>query len=401
MSEEKSAQDVAQAPAPSITYFRLRLDLYINSIPFIRPSREVSLAHTHLQRAFMWLGKAQGAAGSESPYKESFNHKAAAIEPIADHTDTSLLNNLWYLPEYGTHTARVKSLRSLIAEHLKEFKPFSKAPNPFNDDYAEYLKQSRLAAEEASLWLGWELARIKKEIDNPPSASVAHHPSPGIRITSLMAKEKFEDRRLEGNINVACKFQDGSVRYWQTTKEEVVQHIVDIVAAYAEDDYTLTLRQLHYQFVKSNWIVNHDTAYKKLGTILDDCHRNSESVYLGRWSWLKDSRHISGCLFLPSRRRSWEPGRHCKLANFMAKRKIISQRQRREGADVLYKYTCRCKWKRGKATEVRVGDKRIMVKVYRFEENAAKFDPATFSIRNVGPKWVFFCWIPITRLKYL
>lgn len=86
-----------------------------------------------------------------------------------------------------------------------------------------------------------------------------------------MAKEKFEDRRLEGNINVACKFQDGSVRYWQTTKEEVVQHIVDIVAAYAEDDYTLTLRQLHYQFVKSNWIVNHDTAYKKLGTILDDC----------------------------------------------------------------------------------------------------------------------------------
>jgi hypothetical protein len=27
-----------------------------------------------------------------------------------------------------------------------------------------------------------------------------------------MAKEKFEDRRLEGNINVACKFQDGTVR---------------------------------------------------------------------------------------------------------------------------------------------------------------------------------------------
>lgn len=86
-----------------------------------------------------------------------------------------------------------------------------------------------------------------------------------------MAREKFEDRRLTGNINVACKFQDGTIRYWQTTKEEVVQHIIDIVAAYAEDDYILTLRQLHYQFVKSNWIVNHDTAYKKLGTILDDC----------------------------------------------------------------------------------------------------------------------------------
>jgi hypothetical protein len=86
-----------------------------------------------------------------------------------------------------------------------------------------------------------------------------------------MAREKFDDRRLVGNINVACKFQDGTVKYWQTTKEEVVQHIIDILADYAEDDYIITLRQLHYQFVKSNWIINHDTAYKKLGTILDDC----------------------------------------------------------------------------------------------------------------------------------
>lgn len=180
MSEEKSAQDVAQAPAPSITDFRLRLDLYINSIPFIRPSREVSLAHTHLQRAFMWLGKAQGAAGSESPYKESFNHKTPAIEPTADHTPTSLMNALWDMPEYGSHTARVKSLRSLIAEHLKEFKPFSKAPNPFNDDYAEYLKQSRLAAEEASMWLGWELANIKKQqewIASGQPAGASPHPA--------------------------------------------------------------------------------------------------------------------------------------------------------------------------------------------------------------------------------
>lgn len=86
-----------------------------------------------------------------------------------------------------------------------------------------------------------------------------------------MAREKFEERRLTGNINVACKYEGGVTRYWQTTKEEVVEHIIDIVNEYAEDDYTLTLRQLHYQFVKSNWIINHDTAYKKLGTILDDC----------------------------------------------------------------------------------------------------------------------------------
>lgn len=84
-------------------------------------------------------------------------------------------------------------------------------------------------------------------------------------------REAFEDRKLHGNINIANRFDDGSVRYWTTTKEEVVKHIVQVVTQYAKLGYSLTLRQLHYQFVKSNWIVNHQTSYKKLGTILDDC----------------------------------------------------------------------------------------------------------------------------------
>lgn len=177
MSEEKEAGVV---PVACITNFRRTLDMFINSTIYLRPGREVSLAHTHLQRAFMWLGKAQGAAGGESPYKESLNSQSKTIEPTADHSPTSLMNALWDLPEYGTQTARVKSLRSLIVEHLKTFKPFSKAPNPFSDDYDEYLKQSRLASEEASMWLGWELARIKKEIDNPPNAAVTQHPASGL-----------------------------------------------------------------------------------------------------------------------------------------------------------------------------------------------------------------------------
>ncbi len=86
-----------------------------------------------------------------------------------------------------------------------------------------------------------------------------------------MAKEKFEDRTLTGKVRVTCKFEDGTVRIWDTTKEEVIEHIKDITDEYSEDGYVLTLRQLHYQLVKSNWIVNHDSAYKKLGNILDDC----------------------------------------------------------------------------------------------------------------------------------
>lgn len=86
-----------------------------------------------------------------------------------------------------------------------------------------------------------------------------------------MAKEKFTDRTLTGNIKVACKYDDGSVRYWITSKEEVIENIINIVDDYAAEGYILTLRQLHYQLVTNNWIINHDTAYKKLGNILDDC----------------------------------------------------------------------------------------------------------------------------------
>jgi len=83
-----------------------------------------------------------------------------------------------------------------------------------------------------------------------------------------MSIERFERRKLTGKINVACKFDDGSVRNWNADKAEVVAQIRSIVNEYARQGYILTLRQLHYQLVTQNWIVNHDTAYKKLGSIL-------------------------------------------------------------------------------------------------------------------------------------
>lgn len=92
-------------------------------------------------------------------------------------------------------------------------------------------------------------------------------------------KEKFEDRVLSGPINIKCKNDDGTYRMWSTQKEIVVQHIIQTVRRYQEMGYRLTLRQLHYQLVTKNWIVNHDTAYKKLGDILDDCR------YAGLIDW--------------------------------------------------------------------------------------------------------------------
>lgn len=84
-------------------------------------------------------------------------------------------------------------------------------------------------------------------------------------------KEFFEYRSLSGNINVACKFENQPTRYWQASKIDTINHIIRIVNRYIEEGETLTLRQLHYQFVGHvPEYVNHDSAYKKLGTILDD-----------------------------------------------------------------------------------------------------------------------------------
>lgn len=105
--------------------------------------------------------------------------------------------------------------------------------------------------------------------------------------------EKFEDRRLFGKINLACKFEDGTVRYWEARKEDVVAQIQGIVNRYQKMGFTLTLRQLHYQFVKNNWIVNHDSAYKKLGNILDDCRYGGEID----WNSIEDRGRVPHLLY--------------------------------------------------------------------------------------------------------
>lgn len=108
-----------------------------------------------------------------------------------------------------------------------------------------------------------------------------------------MAKEKFEKRNLTGQINVACKFDDGSVRVWSDDKETVVERIQSLVNAYTKKGYLLTLRQLHYQFVSRNWIINHDTAYKKLGSILDDC----KYAGLVNWDAIEDRGRVPHLLY--------------------------------------------------------------------------------------------------------
>jgi len=51
---------------------------------------------------------------------------------------------------------------------------------------------------------------------------------------------------------------------------EIIERANNIIAAYMADGYTLTLRQLYYQFVSRDLIANTQREYKRLGSIIND-----------------------------------------------------------------------------------------------------------------------------------
>src|SRR5258708_24123033 len=53
----------------------------------------------------------------------------------------------------------------------------------------------------------------------------------------------------------------------------VIQQANAIIAEYEAKGFTLTLRQLYYQFVARDLIQNKQTEYKRLGTIIKDGRR--------------------------------------------------------------------------------------------------------------------------------
>ena len=45
----------------------------------------------------------------------------------------------------------------------------------------------------------------------------------------------------------------------------IIRKANTLIADYQRQGYKLTLRQLYYQFVQRNWLVNKQTEYKRLG----------------------------------------------------------------------------------------------------------------------------------------
>lgn len=59
-------------------------------------------------------------------------------------------------------------------------------------------------------------------------------------------------------------------RSFSTSSQAVIDNANTIIADYRRQGFTLTLRQLYYQFVSKDLIPNQDTEYKRLGSIIND-----------------------------------------------------------------------------------------------------------------------------------
>ena len=144
--------------------FRYEADHLINSAQYLLPSREVSLAHTNLQRCKMWLGKVLQELKVQTPYPDSENPANKTIEPQADHTDNSLMS-VWKEME-PSQTVRVKHFRARCEELARPMNELLAEPAPpgvnLTGKASIILITATLALEEAKMWLGWELDRIRK-----------------------------------------------------------------------------------------------------------------------------------------------------------------------------------------------------------------------------------------------
>lgn len=140
----------------TIKDYRVEIDRCINTSKLLTTSREVALAHTNLQRAKMWSGKALGETGATNPYPNSVDASNKIIEPQADQAPDA-----YFLQPEWDQTQKVKELRSIFQRIANEFEEMTGKSETCGKKYELYLQQSILALEESKMWLGWELDRIR------------------------------------------------------------------------------------------------------------------------------------------------------------------------------------------------------------------------------------------------
>lgn len=65
---------------------------------------------------------------------------------------------------------------------------------------------------------------------------------------------------------------------------DIITKAEGVCETYAKQGYSLTLRQLYYQFVKNNWLANTEANYDRLGAIIND----ARLAGMIDWSHLED-----------------------------------------------------------------------------------------------------------------
>ncbi len=147
--------------------FRKDIDTLINSTQLLPPSREQALLKTNLQRSKMWLGKVLQEIGTPNPYPTSEQPASPTIEPQAEHSDINY-ESRWNGMDM---TAKVKDFRSLVGEVVDRMKGMVSGDGAIMTDQDEegfgfvYMMISYItsltALDEAKMWLGMELDRIR------------------------------------------------------------------------------------------------------------------------------------------------------------------------------------------------------------------------------------------------
>lgn len=123
-------------------------------------SREISLCTTNLQRSKMFMGLVLKDMDTPNPYPESHNKDSKKIEATADtsHSD--------YNFEAEDHIGKVKELRHDFSETVEAMKEMYKGAYPSDTIkdvmmFPSHFMTAILALEEAKMWLGEELGRIR------------------------------------------------------------------------------------------------------------------------------------------------------------------------------------------------------------------------------------------------
>lgn len=160
-----------------IRSMRAQIDTFINTAKhftehFGKRSREMSLAHTELQRAKHLLGlHLLGFIGSENPYPNSMDSTNQIIDKQAEHNDVSLFPTFTNR-NCDTDIKAVKEFRKILQDFLDNYKSIRLYNTVTLPDHGNivmlpypmyYVTASFLAVQEAKCWLGWYLDAVREE----------------------------------------------------------------------------------------------------------------------------------------------------------------------------------------------------------------------------------------------